>query len=97
MAISSARVTWGPAELKIVVAAQQRADLSCAMTGYTERDILYGNGDMSLEGEAVGLPAVARGQPRAVRLTFNQSAPRRIHIDVLLPTRFSAHTHMWLP
>jgi len=65
--------------------------------GYTMRCIIYGFGDLPMEQSSVALPRLAPGEGIIQEVAFEEKSPRRIRVDLLRPTGFSAITAWWTP
>ncbi|MBZ5542900.1 MAG: DUF4038 domain-containing protein [Acidobacteriia bacterium] len=75
-----------------------RVDLPAyTVEGYTLRAIVYGFGDLPVEETSVPLPRMAPGEGVIQEVAFEEKSPRRIRVDVLRPTGFSAATAWWKP
>jgi len=67
------------------------------LEGYTLRCIVYGFGDLPVEQLLVTLPKLAPGEGIIQEVDFEEKAPKRIRVDLLRPTGFSARTAWWKP
>ena len=93
------------AELQVIVtgrwvtASLETRDTLPAYTleGYTLRCIVYGFGDLPVEQLLVPLPKLAPGEGIIQEVDFEEKAPRRIRVDLMRPTGFSARTAWWKP
>jgi len=61
------------------------------------RCIIYGFGDLPMEQSSVALPRLAPGEGIIQEVAFEEKSPRRIRVDLLRPTGFSAITAWWTP
>jgi len=93
------------AELQVIVtgrwvtASLEPRDTLPAYTleGYTLRCIVYGFGDLPVEQLLVPLPKLAPREGIIQEVDFEEKAPKRIRVDLLRPTGFSARTAWWKP
>ncbi|HSB17085.1 MAG TPA: glycoside hydrolase family 2 TIM barrel-domain containing protein [Bryobacteraceae bacterium] len=65
------------------------------LRGYRLRWIVYGFGDLPMEQGEAPLPELAPGKSATLHFSAQEKAPRRIRVDVLRPTGFSALTALW--
>jgi len=65
------------------------------LSGYKLRWIVFGFGDLPMEEGTTPLPKLAPGEQAAIQVHFQQKNPRRVRVDVLRPTGFSALTAWW--
>lgn len=65
------------------------------LRGYRLRWIVYGFGDLPMEQGEAPLPELAPGKSATLHFSAQEKAPRRIRVDVLRPTGFSALTAWW--
>ncbi len=65
--------------------------------GYSMRAIVYGFGDLPVEQHSVDLPPMLPGEGVIQEIAFEEKNPRRIRVDILRPTGFSAGTVWWKP
>jgi beta-galactosidase len=70
---------------------------SYTLKGYTLRCIVYGFDDLPMEETFVALPTLAPGEGILQEVAFEEKSPRRIRVDLLRPTGFSALTAWWTP
>jgi len=70
---------------------------SYPLEGYTMRSIVYGFGDLPVEQLSVALPRLKPGEGIIQEVAFEEKSPRRIRVDLLRPTGFSALTTWWKP
>lgn len=70
---------------------------SYTLEGYTMRCIVYGFDDLPMEETLVALPKLAPGKGIIQEVAFEEKSPRRIRVDLLRPTGFSAITAWWTP
>ena len=64
---------------------------------YTLVWIVYAFDDLPMERGAAPLPKLAPGQQVTVPMRFEEKDPRRVRVEVLRPTGFSALTAWWKP
>jgi len=82
----------------ITVSLQARDTLPAyTLEGYTLRCIVYGVGDLPVEQLFVPLPKLTPGEGVIQEVAFEEKAPKRIRVDMLRPTGFSAQTAIWRP
>jgi len=67
------------------------------LDGYRLRWINVGFGDLPMEQGVVNLPKLAPGQETTIPIRFHEMNTRRVRVDVLRPTGFSALTAWWKP
>ncbi len=67
------------------------------LEGYTMRYIVYGFGDLPVEQGFVPLPKFQPGDGIIQEAAFGEKSPKRIRVDLLRPTGFSAITAWWKP
>lgn len=92
-------------ELKLVVTGrwvtatlQPRSSLpSYTLEGYTLRCIVYGFDDLPMEETFVPLSTLAPGEGIIQEVAFDEKSPKRIRVDLLRPTGFSAIAAWWTP
>ncbi len=65
------------------------------LEGYTLRWIVFGFDDLPMEQGSAALPKLPPGQQATMRIQFEENNPRRVRVDVLRPTGFSALTAWW--
>jgi beta-glucuronidase len=65
--------------------------------GYTMRAVVYGFGDLPVEQYSVALPKMVPGEGVIQEVAFEEKSPKRIRVDILRPTGFSAATAWWKP
>jgi beta-galactosidase len=65
------------------------------LEGYTLRCIVYGFGDLPVEQLLVPLPSLKPGEGIIQEVDFQEKAPKRIRVDIMRPTGFSAKTAWW--
>ncbi|MFB3922248.1 MAG: glycoside hydrolase family 2 TIM barrel-domain containing protein [Terriglobia bacterium] len=70
---------------------------SYRLEGYTMRCIIYGFGDLPVEETFVPLPTLDPGNGIIQEVSFEEKSPKRIRVDLLRPTGFSAITSWWSP
>ena len=82
-----------------VTATMQPRDTlpSYTLGGYTMRCIVYGFDDLPMEQLFVALPKLAPGKGIIQEVAFEERTPKRIRVDLLRPTGFSAITAWWAP
>lgn len=93
------------AELKVTVygrwitpSLMNRINLPAyTLEGYALRCIVYGFSDLPVEQYLVPLPKLPPGEGVIQEVAFEEKAPKRIRVDVLRPTGFSAITAWWKP
>jgi beta-galactosidase len=68
---------------------------SYSIEGYTTRCVVYGHGDLPMERRESALPALKPGQQETVQFAIAEKTPRRIRVDLIRPTGFSALTAEW--
>jgi len=69
-----------------------------SLLGYHLRGTFYGEDEIPVERQEVGLPELASGAETTIALTFSQSGvPLHVKFDVLRPTGFSAYSYHWKP
>ena len=61
------------------------------------RCIVYDFGDLPVEQLSVALPKLKPGEGIIQEVAFEEKAPKRIRVDLLRPTGFSAITAWWRP
>jgi beta-galactosidase len=82
----------------ITASLQTRETLPAyTLEGYTLRCIVYGFGDLPVEQLLVPLPKLAPGDGIIQEVAYEEKAPKRIRVDLVRPTGFSAHTTWWRP
>jgi beta-glucuronidase len=84
-----AEVSRGKATLKI---RTRRRLPGYTLRGYSLRWIVYGFGGLPMESGETDLPSLAPGAEGSVTINFASENPRRIRLDIMRPTRFSAAT-----
>ncbi|MCP5116613.1 MAG: hypothetical protein GY953_37775 [bacterium] len=62
------------------------------LKGYRLRWIVFGFGDLPMESGSAALPDLEPGAKATVDIAVAEAAPRRIQLDVMRPTGFSART-----
>jgi beta-glucuronidase len=70
---------------------------SYSLESYTMRAVVYGFGDLPVEQLLVALPKLAPGEGIIQEVAFEEKNPRRIRVDLMRPTGFSAMTTWWKP
>jgi beta-glucuronidase len=92
-------LTLKPLGNRIEVQIKTRLDFPMyTLKGYRLRGTLYGQGNIPVEQTEVILPHLAPGTETTWELAFGVSeSPVRVHIEVLRPTGFSAHSQDWKP
>jgi len=65
------------------------------LEGYTLRWIVFGFDDLPMEEGSVAVPVLSPGKNCSLRIEFQEKHPRRVRVDVLRPTGFSAATAWW--
>ena len=65
------------------------------LEGYTLRCVVYGFGDLPVEELLVPLPKLGPGEGIIQEVDFQEKAPKRIRVDIVRPTGFSAKTAWW--
>ncbi len=65
------------------------------LEGYTMRCLVYGFGDLPVEQLSVALPILTPGEGIIQEVAFEEKSPRRIRVDLVRPTGFSAITAWW--
>jgi beta-glucuronidase len=80
-----------------ITASLQVRDTLPAYTleGYTLRCIVYGFGDLPVEQLFVPLPRLKPGEGIIQEVDFQEKAPKRVRVDIMRPTGFSAKTAWW--
>jgi len=68
-----------------------------ALDGYKIRWLVFGFGDLPMEEGEAPLPRLLPGQRATLEISFLEKEPRRVRVDVLRPTGFSALTARWRP
>jgi beta-glucuronidase len=82
----------------VTASMQPRDTLPCyTLEGYTMRCIVYGFDDLPMEELFVPLPKLAPGEGIIQEVAFEEKTPKRIRVDLLRPTGFSAITAWWAP
>jgi len=66
-----------------------------SLEGYSLRCVVYGFGDLPMEHEIRPLPKLLPGGQASIILTPKDKSPRRVKVDVMRPTGFSAATAEW--
>ena len=81
------------------VTVQTRRDLPMYMlSGYKLRGEFYGQGNIPVALQEMGLPELAPGSETKLELSFTQTEiPLRVEFDVRRPTHFSAYSLGWKP
>jgi len=67
------------------------------LDGYKLRWLVFGFGDLPMEEGEASLPVLSPGQQTTLEVRFQEPQPRRVRLDVLRPTGFSALTAWWKP
>jgi beta-galactosidase len=65
------------------------------LEGYSLRWIVYGFENLPMEQYETALPGLAPGEQLTLALAFREKKPRRIRVDIIRPTGFSALTAHW--
>ena len=82
----------------ITVSIRTRDSLpTYSINGYSMRAIVYGFGDLPMEQYSVDLPKMAPGEGVIQEVAFEEKNPKRIRVDIMRPTGFSAGTVWWKP
>ncbi len=89
-------VSGKPGELEVQISAR-RSVPAYTLGGYKLRTVVYGQGGIPVERLETILPDLAPGGRTSVRVTFAETKPVQVKVDVLRPTGFSAHTAIWKP
>lgn len=92
--VEQIRVARDAGGLDVTVAARERLP-SYTLEGYRLRWTVYGFGGLPMEMGEADLPKLKPGDKTTVPVRFQEKAPRRIRIDVMRPTGFSALTAYW--
>jgi beta-glucuronidase len=73
-----------------------RADLPAyTLTGYRLRWIAYTTADLPMEQAEAPLPPLAPGKEVTLKLRVQEKNAKRVRVDVVRPTGFSAATADW--
>ena len=83
-------------ELKVQLKTRTAAP-AYVLRGYTLRTIVYGFGDIAVERIETTLPDLAPGAQTSATVTFAETRPVQVKLDVIRPTGSSAHTAIWRP
>ena len=94
--VEELRLTLEGGALKAIVSTRKTLP-AYSLQGYSLRWIVYGFGDLPMEQRQVELPKLAPGQEAAVPLAVQEKSPKRVRVDVMRPTGFSARTAWWRP
>jgi beta-glucuronidase len=66
------------------------------LRGYSLRWLAYGYDDLPMEGAKTELPELHSGSSQGYEASFSASGIRRVVVDLMRPTRFSAITVQYL-
>lgn len=94
--VESLEVAFGGNSLTATVVVRKTLP-AYTLQGYTLRWTVFGSGDLPMEQRAVSLPRLLPGERTAVPLVFEERSPKRLRVDVVRPTGFSARTAWWEP
>jgi len=94
--VESLRLTSQNRTLSATVAVRKTLP-AYTLQDYMLRWIVFGFGDLPMEEGRASLPKLAPGEEATVSIPYQEKQPRRIRVDVLRPTGFSAFTAWWKP
>jgi beta-glucuronidase len=83
-------------ELKVQLKARTTAP-AYALRGYILRAVVYGFGGIPVERIETRLPDIEPGGQPSALVTFTETRPIQVKLDVLRPTGSSAYTAIWKP
>ena len=88
--------TGKPGEAKVQLKTRSAAP-AYALRGYTLRTLVYGFGDIAVERFETRLPDLEPGGQASAVVTYEETRPVQVRLDVLRPTGTSIHTAVWKP
>ena len=92
--VESLLLAAGQSSLTATVATRQTLP-AYTLEGYTLRWLVFGFDDLPMESGSAVLPKLSPGQQFAHRFEFQEKQPKRVRVDVVRPTGFSAATAWW--
>jgi beta-glucuronidase len=85
-----------PGSAGLVIRIKTRKSLPAySLEGYSLRCVVYGFGDLPMEQEIKPLPKLPPGGEAGMIFVPKEKNPRRVKVDVMRPTGFSAATAEW--
>jgi beta-glucuronidase len=89
--VEKLEATVSGSEIRVTVSTRRRLP-AYTLRGYGLRWIVFGFGGLPMEAGEIPLPDLAPGVSQTVAARFTEKTGRRIQLDVMRPTRFSAAT-----
>jgi beta-galactosidase len=82
--------------LAVTVTTRRRLP-AYTLDGYRLRSVVHGFDGLPMEKREVPLPRLEPGRTLTVQMSFQEENPKRVKVDVMRPTGFSALTAYWEP
>jgi beta-glucuronidase len=92
--VESLLLATGHGSLTATVTTRQTLP-AYTLEGYKLRWLVFGFDDLPMEESFAALPRLFPGQQFARRFEFQEKQPKRVRVDVVRPTGFSAATAWW--